>query len=223
MLKLDLHKTFSSKKRSVKIACKAEFKEFATIAIYGQSGVGKSTILRMISGLETPEKGHIEFNNEVWFSSENKINLPISKRKVGFVFQEFNLFPNMTVEKNLKYASKDNKLTSVILKLLKTLNLDDLLPMYPNELSGGQGQRISIVRSLCQEPKLLLLDEPFSALDDDSIDVLIKELEIIQNQFGTNVIVISHRKDIVYRMADAVIHIDSEQKTQFGKPQSILK
>lgn len=222
MFKINIHKKYTSKNRNVDIRCSAENVIGETIALYGKSGIGKSTILRMIAGLETPYSGEIVFNNTVWFSKQNGINLPISDRRIGFVFQDYNLFPTMTVEKNLKYASPDNAISPTIKTLIESLQLDDLLLNYPSELSGGQKQRIAIVRALCQEPQLLLLDEPFSALDDDSIEELMNEIKFIQKEFGTKVMIISHRKDVVLSMADRVIFMTSEQKTLMGLPSELL-
>jgi len=222
LFRINIHKKYFSKNRIVEIGCSVENIIGETIALYGKSGIGKSTVLRMIAGLETPDSGDIEFNNTVWFSKEKGINLPISERKIGFVFQDYNLFPTMTVEKNLKYASHNNTISPIIKALIKSLQLDDLLQNYPSELSGGQRQRIAIVRAICQEPQLLLLDEPFSALDDDSIEELMNEIKFIQKDFGTKVMIISHRKDVVLSMSDYVIIMTPEQKTLMGLPSELL-
>jgi molybdate transport system ATP-binding protein len=207
----------------VEIACKAEFELGTTSAIYGKSGIGKSTILRMIAGLEKADQGLIQFENETWFDHGNKINYPIASRNIGFVFQDFNLFPNMTVEGNLKYASRSGKAVSKETQhLIEVVGLAKFLGSYPEELSGGEKQRVSIIRALCQNPKLLLLDEPFSALDDDAIGDLIREIEVIQNEINTTVILISHRKDVIMQMANSVVHIQDAQKMIQGNPADIL-
>lgn len=207
MLSLDLYKEYKSKKRKATIAYKIEFKGQSITALYGKSGIGKSSILRMIAGLETPERGKLVFNDEVWFDRKQKINLPIQKRDVGFVFQDYNLFPNMTVERNLKYASSTNKITEPIHQLLVTTGLLELLNVYPNELSSGQQQRIAIIRALCQQPQLLLLDEPFSALDDEAISKLIEQIKLIQHNLNMTIVIVSHRKSIVMEMAESIVHL----------------
>lgn len=214
MLEFDLHKTFKSKRREVQISCTASVKPGITTALYGKSGVGKSSVLRMIAGLETPDSGSIVFNDVTWFSSEKKIMTPVGKRKMGFVFQDYNLFPNMTVERNLTYASEEAKITPTILQLLETLQLKSLLSSYPSQLSGGQRQRIAIIRALCQQPELLLLDEPFSALDDDSIRELITEINYIQQNLQMMIIVVSHRKDVIFEMAKEVVHMKGTETIQ---------
>lgn len=201
--------------------CKGTFELGVTSAIYGKSGVGKSTVLRMIAGLEKADKGIIQFNDTFWFDESKKINLPIADRNIGFVFQDFNLFPNMTVEGNLKYAS-GKTISDQIIHLLEVTGLKHLLNSYPKELSGGERQRVSIVRALCQNPELLLLDEPFSALDDEAIGDLIREIKTIQAEIGTTVIVISHRKDVIFEMAASVIHMKGDGSVVQGKPAELL-
>ncbi len=222
MLEFNVHKSYSTKNRTVNINCSAKIEGSFTTALYGKSGIGKSTVLRMIAGLETPNEGEISFNGIKWFSKKEKVNFSIAKRKVAFVFQDFNLFPNMTVEENLRYASKDGVISPLISSLLESVNLSDLLLNFPNQLSGGQQQRIAIIRALCQEPDLLLLDEPFSALDDESISELIHEIELIQKQIDIQVLVVTHRKDVVLKMADLVICMDENGNTTQGKPKDLL-
>ena len=206
------------------IHCEAEFDLGVTSAIYGKSGVGKSTVLRMIAGLEKADAGLIQFQDEVWFDDSKKTNRPIAARNIGFVFQDFNLFPNMTVEGNLKYASvSGKKISKETMHLMEVTELTKLLKSYPRELSGGEKQRVSIVRALCQNPKFLLLDEPFSALDDESIGDLMYEIKVIQKEIGTTIIVVSHRKDVILEMADSVVHMQNGQTIVQGPPSAILK
>ena len=227
MLSFNLHKTFRNKGRIVSVTASGDLPLGKTSAIYGKSGVGKSTILRMIAGLETPDEGFIRLDQEVWFDAEKRINRTIAQRQPGFVFQEFNLFPNMTVERNLTYAS-NGPVSVEIKKLMDVVGLSSLMSNYPHELSGGEKQRVSIVRALCQHPKLLLLDEPFSALDDEVIGDLIREIKLIQQELGTTVVMISHRKDVIFEMADHVVHVKPNQMknsdiTIQGKPSDVLE
>lgn len=193
-----------------------------TTALYGKSGIGKSTLLRVVAGLDRADSGVIHFGEDIWFSDKRKINLPIAKRRIGFVFQDFNLFPNMTVGKNLRYASESGDIPQQIIRLLNLMGLDNLSESYPDELSGGQRQRIAILRALCQAPDLLLLDEPFSALDDDAIELLIDEIKLVQSELGTTIVVVSHRKDTIFSMADHVIHLKENGESLIGTPQEVL-
>jgi molybdate transport system ATP-binding protein len=223
LLKIDLYKTFKTRQRTAEISCEAQFDLGVTSAIYGKSGVGKSTVLRMIAGLEKADAGLIQFQDEVWFDDTTKTNQPIAARNIGFVFQDFNLFPNMTVEGNLKYAAIAGKeISSEIMHLMDVMDLTKLSKIYPRELSVGEKQRVSIVRAISRNPKLLLLDEPFSALDDESIGDLMREIKVIQKEIGTTVLLVSHRKDAILEMADSVVHMQNGQAIIQGRPQDIL-
>ncbi len=221
MLKIDIHKSFVTKNRQFDVNCSATFKLGETTALYGRSGMGKTTIIRMIAGLDTPDKGTICLNKELWFSNELKIEVPTKKRSVGMVFQDFNLFKNMSIEANLKYAS-DGPISKEINSLSEQMGVRDLFSSYPNQLSGGQKQRVAILRSLCQENKVLLLDEPFSALDDETIIELIDAITKIKNHLGVAIIVVTHRKDVIFKMADSVVKLDSTNSAQ-GKPSDLLE
>ena len=204
------------------VSCRADFELGKTSAIYGRSGVGKSTILRIIAGLDEADNGKIRYKDEVWYDQTKKINLSLAARKVGFVFQDYNLFPNMTVEGNLKYASITNKISDQTRQLLEVTDLIKLFQAYPRELSGGERQRVSIVRALCQKPRILLLDEPFSALDDASIGDLIRELRVVQEEAGATILIVSHRKDVIFEMADSVVHLKDDGMIAQGKPMDLL-
>ena len=223
MLDIKVHKRYSSRRRQVDIDCVATIEDSITTAFYGKSGIGKSSILRMIAGLESPDSGTIVFNGVTWFSSEKKINVPIANRKLGFVFQDYNLFPNMTVERNLKYASSENKIAPEIIQIVDSTGLTQLLASYPDELSGGQKQRVAILRALCQKPEILLLDEPFSALDDEAISEIISEIKLIQENLNMTIIVISHRKDVIFEMAESVVYMKPHGKIEQGHPDKTLE
>ncbi|HTN37819.1 MAG TPA: ATP-binding cassette domain-containing protein, partial [Arachidicoccus sp.] len=135
------------------------------IVLYGASGVGKTSLLRIIAGLLQPENGYITSSHKVWLDTEKNIDVPVQKRNIGFVFQDLALFPNMTVLENLQYAGKSRRDGNAIIRLLKMVHLEGLADRKPNTLSGGQRQRVALIRALAVQPELLLLDEPFSSLD----------------------------------------------------------
>ena len=138
--------------------------------LMGASGSGKSMTLKCIAGIETPDQGRIVLNDRVLFDSEKKINVPIQKRNVGYMFQSYALFPNMDVYENISVglrARKVNDVDIVVRKVMKQFQISELASRYPKQLSGGQRQRVALARLMAYEPDVLLLDEPFSALDED--------------------------------------------------------
>ncbi len=168
------------------------------VGIMGASGSGKTTLLRIIAGLENAT-GRIVVGDEVWL--DGKKSLPPQKRSIGFVFQEYALFENMSVLGNLLYVSKDEALAR---KLLKIVELDDLLDRYPAQLSGGQKQRVALARAMMRCPKLLLLDEPLSALDSSMRLKLQNEIARLHEEFGTTTLMVSHDRGELLRLSDRI-------------------
>ncbi|GKT31793.1 molybdenum ABC transporter ATP-binding protein, partial [Aduncisulcus paluster] len=156
------------------------------VALAGQSGSGKTTLLRILAGLEEAQ-GTIQVGDESWLDDTK--SLPVQKRKIGFVFQDYALFPNMSVEENLLYVTKDKLLAD---KLLEMIELSELRDRFPNTLSGGQKQRVSLCRAMMNKPKLLLMDEPLSALDPNMRTKLQYEILTLHKEFGTTTIMVSH-------------------------------
>lgn len=181
-----------------------EFAKGSITKIYGPSGAGKTTFLKMIAGLIKPEAGKITVHNEVWLDTATGINLPPQKRMPGFVFQDYALFPNMTVWEHLQYAASDRTWIDRLLKLGK---LDTLTDHKPIHLSGGQQQRLAILRALAIKPKLLLMDEPFSALDPDTKKELIAELKVVFKETGTTVLIVSHNPQELEDLVDGDLYI----------------
>jgi len=177
-------------------------RQFATgsiTKIYGPSGSGKTTFLKVLAGLITPEKGIIRVDAVSWFNAGAKINVPAQKRNTGFVFQQYALFPNMTVKQHLEYATPDE---AWIKKLLLLGKLDTLQEHKPDYLSGGQQQRLAILRALATKPKLLLMDEPFSALDAKMKTELIRELKTVIKELNITTLIVSHNPQELDDWAD---------------------
>ncbi|QEM06858.1 ATP-binding cassette domain-containing protein [Mucilaginibacter rubeus] len=168
---------------------KRQFVSGSVTKIWGPSGSGKTTLLKMIAGLSSPRKGKIIADEITWFDHEQPINLSPQKRHIGFVFQNYALFPNMTVQQHLEYASND---TGWIKRLLQLGQLGNFTTHKPDHLSGGQQQRLAILRALATKPKLLLMDEPFSALDSKMKTLLMEELKPLIKQLGATTIIVSH-------------------------------
>ncbi|QWK20643.1 MAG: ABC transporter ATP-binding protein [Hydrogenobacter thermophilus] len=191
------------------------------LLIFGPSGAGKTTLLRIIAGLEKPDEGYVEVDGEVWHDSKKGINLPPQKRDVGFVFQDYALFPNMTVAENIAYGMK-KKDPQKVLELLKIARMEALKDRKPSELSGGQKQRVALLRAIAREPKLLLLDEPLSALDQETASALRDEIKAFQRKYRIPTFMVSHSIEDVLRLADRVLRIENGQVKAFGTPREVL-
>ena len=190
----------------------------AFIGVYGSSGAGKSSLLRMLAGFLEPQQGFIKVNNEQWYNNEGKINLAPQKRKIGFVFQNYALFPNMTVKENLVYALDKETKPSIVDELLGLVELDQLQNRKIQTLSGGQQQRVALARALVRKPDLLLLDEPLSALDTvlrEKLQTLILQLH---KKFQLTTILVSHDLSEITRLADEVIFIRDGAIEKSGSP-----
>ena len=172
--------------------------------IFGPSGAGKTTFLKIIAGLIKPEKGKITVDETVWLDTSSKISLSPQKRKVGFAFQNYALFPNMTMREHLQYATKDEAWISRLLRIGKLEAFSDHKPEY---LSGGQQQRLAILRAMAIKPRLLLMDEPFSALDPEMRSELVKELSAVWKEQGTTVLIVSHNPQELDGLAQQELYI----------------
>lgn len=171
---------------------KATFPQGIT-GIYGPSGSGKTTLLNVIAGIDCPDSGNIAVNGRTLFDDESRINLPISKRNVGYVFQEGRLFPHLSLEQNLKYGIKPLKKNQISFEeVIELLNLEKLLSAKPGQLSGGEQQRVAIGRALLSSPDLLLLDEPFSALDIQLRDQILPFIYQVHKRIEIPILVVSH-------------------------------
>ncbi|AET66103.1 ABC-type spermidine/putrescine transport system, ATPase component [Desulfosporosinus orientis DSM 765] len=182
------------------------------LALVGPSGAGKTTILQCIAGLQVPSWGEIKIRDKAVFSSDEGINVPIRNRRIGYVFQDYALFPHMTVEKNVMYGkpkkeSIPNKVLTVTY-VLEMLKIEHLRHRYPNQISGGEKQRVALARALMTEPEVLLLDEPLSALDQDTRSNLQQELLKLQAQWQIPFILVTHDPQEAAMLGDQIIKLD---------------
>lgn len=183
----------------------------------GPSGSGKTTLLRILAGLTMPESGLIRVGDRIWLDTAERIQLPVQQRKVGMVFQDAALFPNMTVRQNVEFAA-ENRRDSLVDELLSLVNLVHLADRKPATLSGGQRQRVALIRALARRPDVLLLDEPFSALDYETRQQLLHELVRLHRQFGTTTVLVSHHQDEIHRVADCILELNQGKVTAIGSP-----
>ena len=219
---VDIEKDFGS------FCLKAKFEAGnETLALLGASGCGKSMTLRCIAGIVTPDRGKIILDGVTLFDSEKKINLSPQQRRTGLMFQNYALFPNMTVLQNIKTGAKrekDSKIRkNMIESTLEQFDLKDLADRYPHQLSGGQQQRVALARMLVSSPRILLLDEPFSALDSHLRFKLEQEVRRVIKQFGKTVILVSHDRDEVYRMSDTIAIMDGGEIQVIGLRDAVFR
>ena len=173
-------------------------------ALLGASGSGKSLTLKCIAGIEKPDEGRIVLDGHVLFDSSKKINLPPQKRRVGYMFQDYALFPNMTVRKNVMAGMGRNPDSAAADEILRRFRISDLENRIPSELSGGQKQRVAMARIAAQKPDAILLDEPFAALDSHLKWMLEGEMKQLLESMGKPAVFVSHSRDEVYHMSSSV-------------------
>lgn len=227
-LYIDIEKHFSSFNLDVNFE-----HEKGILGFLGASGSGKSMSLKCISGLATPSKGKIIVNNKIFFNSKEKINLPPQKRKVGYLFQNYALFPNMNILENIEIGISnlnDSEKKALSRDYIERLGLSGLEKHFPWQLSGGQQQRVALARALIISPDILLLDEPFSALDQHLRNNLEKELVSILKDYSGNVIFVTHDIAEAYRICDYIIIYENgkslkkrEKKELFKHPKSLCE
>ena len=216
MIKIDINKRLHGSNGDMNLDVNLDIKEGDFIALAGQSGSGKTTLLRILAGLEDAS-GVLSISDEIWL--DENMELPPQKRKIGFVFQDYALFPNMSVQENLLFVNNDKELAS---HLLSITELTELKQRLPNTLSGGQKQRVSLCRAMMNRPKLLLMDEPLSALDPSMRTKLQQEILTLHKEFKTTTIMVSHDPSEIYRLASRVIVLDQGKIVDDGTPKDIL-
>lgn len=192
------------------------------VTLYGKSGSGKTSTLRILAGLLSPEKGRIYADGHIWLDTDKKINLRPQKRKMGFVFQDYALFPNMTVRENLMFALEKNGDKNTVHELIDIIELGGLQNRKPETLSGGQQQRAALARALVQRPKLLMLDEPLSALDHEMRVKLQEYILQVHREYGLTTILISHDVSEVMKMSDKVIVLENGKIIEQGSVADIF-
>jgi molybdate transport system ATP-binding protein len=216
MIRIDIKKPLHGVSGEMSLHVNLVIKEGKFIALSGQSGSGKTTLLRILAGLSKAE-GEIYVGETCW--QDGRKWLAPQNRQIGFVFQDYALFPNMSVEENLLYVKKDPYLAK---QLLQMTELEELKSRYPSNLSGGQQQRVSLCRAMMNRPKLLLMDEPLSALDPAMRAKLQQEILELHRTFETTTIMVSHEPSEIYRLANRVIVLEHGQIKADGKPKEIL-
>lgn len=193
--------------------------------LLGPSGCGKTTLLRMISGLETPDSGEMYFDERLIFSSEKGVNVPPEKRGLGFVFQDFALWPHMSVYENvafgLRTAGKTSELDKKVMEALKAVKLEDYAKRFPSQLSGGQQQRVAFARAIVIEPQCILFDEPLSALDALLREQMRSELKELVSRIGITAVFVTHDQTEAMSMSDMIAVMSEGAVEQYDVPEKV--
>ena len=209
MIAVNITKRLDTAEGSINAHFELTINDGEFLTLFGPSGAGKTTLMRMISGLETPDSGRIEVDAEVWFDSSKKINLPPQRRSIGFVFQDYALFPTMSVRENLLFAADNAQQRANVDELIELVELTQLSNRLPSTLSGGQKQRVALARALVRHPKILLLDEPLSALDPSMRQKLQDELSLIHERLAVTTLLVSHDIAETVKLSDRLASVEA--------------
>jgi molybdate transport system ATP-binding protein len=222
MIKFYAHKILQTSEGKLPLDVSFQLQKGQFLSVYGNSGAGKTTLLRILAGLTDAEKSLIEVEDEVWDKSEKKIHLPIQKRALGFVFQDYALFPNLTVKENLTFALQKEDDKNIVDELLELMEIQGLQNSKPQHLSGGQKQRVALARAIVRQPKILLLDEPLSALDDEMRLKLQDYILKIHRHYQLTTILVSHHLPEIFKLSDQVIVLDKGKIIKQGTPSHVF-
>jgi molybdate transport system ATP-binding protein len=222
MIELNFNKKLKAAAGEMLLEVNATIEKGSLVTLYGKSGVGKTTILRILGGLMNPDEGTIKVNNSIWFDDKKGIHLKPQKRNVGFVFQDYALFPNMTVQENLEFALEKNQSKKIISELIEIIELGELQNRKPETLSGGQKQRVALARALVKKPAILMLDEPLSALDYEIRFKLQQYILQVHQEYHLTTILISHDISEILRMSNQLIELENGKIIRTGKPKDVF-
>ena len=216
MIQIEIQKSLHGAQGTMNLEVNLQIKQGDFVALSGLSGSGKTTLLRILAGLEKAQ-GNIEVEGTTWLN--NTTQLAPQKRQIGFVFQDYALFDNMSIEQNLLFVQNNPSLAK---RLLDITGLTQLKKRMPHTLSGGQKQRVSLCRALMNEPKLLLMDEPLSALDPKMRNSLQNEILTLHKEFKTTTIMVSHDPSEIYRLSNRVLVMEEGKIINDGKAKEVL-
>ncbi|MFV0531819.1 MAG: ABC transporter ATP-binding protein [Flavobacteriales bacterium] len=218
MIRIELQKKLTAAHGTMLLDVVMNIKQGQLVTLYGKSGAGKTSILRMFAGLLQADQGFISIQDKIWLDTQKKINLKPQQRKIGFVFQDYALFPNMTVKENLLFALEKKQDKQIIHELIEMIELGNLQHKKPETLSGGQKQRVALARALVRKPQILMLDEPLSALDIDMRIKLQNYILKVHKQYGLTTLLISHELGEIIKMSDYVFILDGGKIIRQASP-----
>ena len=222
MIILEFQKLLHTPADKMLLDFRLEIPQGELVTLFGESGAGKTSILRIIAGLFTPDSGMIRVHEKTWLDTHAGINISPQRRRTGFVFQDYALFPNMTVRENIEYALGNRKEKEQVAGLIDHFELGDLQTIKPAILSGGQKQRVALARALANRPEILLLDEPLSSLD---LKMRLKLQDFIlryHRKYELTTILVSHDVSEIFRLSDKVLELEHGKITRHGAPADIF-
>jgi len=222
MIDISINKKLQSASGEMVLDIQLKIVKEKLVTLYGKSGAGKTSILKIIAGLLPVDNGSIHVENSIWLDTQKGINLSPQKRNIGLVFQEYALFPNMTVKENLLFALVKGQDQKIIKELIEIIDLGDLQNRKPQTLSGGQKQRVALARALVKKPKILMLDEPLSALDHEMRHKLQQYVLQVHKEYKLTTILISHDVSEIIKMSDYLFEINHGSITNHGEPTEIF-
>lgn len=218
MIDIRLHKKLKGASGPIPLELDIHLQKGDFVGIYGPSGAGKSSVLRMLAGLMQPDSGFVGVNGEIWYDSKNGRHLAPRHRHIGMVFQEYSLFPNMSVRENLEFALDRSDDTGLVDDLLDSIGMRELANQRPAILSGGQKQRVALARAMIRRPTLLLLDEPLSALDMEMRRNLQHIILRFHADFQLTTLLVSHDSSEIKKMAKRLLVIENGKIGFDGEP-----
>lgn len=223
MVNLSLQKQLHTAEGALVFHLELTLEKGAFVSLYGASGAGKTSILRMLAGFMRPDSGRIHVEGTSWFDSSRKINVSPQRRNAGIVFQDYALFPNMNVRENIAFALKKETPYEIVDELLEVTALTKLAERKPQGLSGGQQQRVALARAIAQQPALLLLDEPLSAIDRELRRSLQETLQEVHQRYHLTTLMVSHDVEEIVKLSDKVVHIAHGTGVTYDTPASFLE
>lgn len=222
MIAMDVQKVLKSGDGMLDLRIQLDIRQGEFVTLYGPSGAGKTSTLRMLAGLMRPDQGSLLVHGKTWFDSGRSAYCPPRERNIGFVFQDYALFPHMTVGENLRFALGKNRPATSIDRLVSLLSLQGLQEQKPATLSGGQQQRVALARALVQQPEILLLDEPLAALDLETRLRIQDHLHELHREFGLTTLLISHDAGEIMKLSDRVFVLENGRITNEGSPEAVF-
>jgi molybdate transport system ATP-binding protein len=222
MIQLSLQKHLHTADGDLLLHLDLTLKKGEFISLYGASGVGKTSILRMLAGFMSPDNGSINVGGSSWFDRDRKINVSPQRRNVGIVFQDYALFPNMNVRENIAFALKKQDPPGIVDELLEVTGLTKLALRKPQCLSGGQKQRVALARAIAQRPALLLLDEPLSAIDRELRRALQETLQEVHRRYHLTTVMVSHDVEEIVKLSDKVVHVENGKCIEYSSPAAFF-